>query len=400
MLTVISGGCTNSGDSARKDGSTSSPSSGSPSSSTTKATTTKATTTTIPEPEPVPYPTPPGVKVKTQASGFTITETSAGEKPPQFIVASFDGSGWHEKWEFWRAVQEKVPFHFTGFLSGTYLLSETTKDTYVGPGHNPGVSSIAWASADELPVEIDDLNEALDRGDEIGSHFNGHFCSGVASPVGSWTTADWNNEMDQFNSFITDVDANNDIDAKLDLAPGDIKGVRTPCLEGDPTQMYPAFQSHGIIYDSSVTRSGLLWPQKDEQHSIWQIGMSTFPMFGGGRPVITMDYNFYYRQREASSEGVTPEESAADSEQVLGTYRDMYHAAFTGNRAPLILGNHFNQWNNGAYQNAMASFIKETCGKPETYCVPFIDLVDWMQAQDPAYLADVQGLPAEMGPRP
>jgi hypothetical protein len=113
-----------------------------------------------------------------------------------------------------------------------------------------------------------------------------------------------------------------------------------------------------------------------------------------------MDYNFYYRQRKASSAGVTPEQSKADSDVVLGTYRDMYHAAFTGNRAPIILGNHFNSWNHGAYQDAMAAFLEETCGKPETYCVPFIDLVTWMQAQDPAYLAGLQALPAELAPRP
>ena len=399
MVLVFTGGCTSSsGNSARSDGSadsSSSSSSGSSSSSTSKA-----TTTTIPKPKTVPYPTPPGVKVKTQPSGFVITKTPKGAKPPQIIVASFDGAGWHEKWQFWQSLQEEVPFHFTGFLSGTYLLSEATKDKYVGPGHNPGISSIAWTKPEDVPIEIKDLNRALSRGDEIGSHFNGHFCSGVTSPVGSWSTADWNNEMDQFNSFITNVNANNGIDEKLDLVPGDIKGVRTPCLEGQPTQMYPAFQSHGIVYDSSVTRSGLLWPEKDAQYGIWQMGMSTFPMFGGGRPLITMDYNFYYRQHQASSDGVTPEQSKADSAVVLGTYRDMYHAAFTGNRAPIILGNHFNSWNNDAYQNAMADFIKEACGKPQTYCVPFIDLVTWMESQDPAYLADLQALPAEMGPRP
>jgi hypothetical protein len=395
VLTVLTGGCTSSsnGDSASKDGSSDSSSSGSSSTS-------KATTTTTPKPKTVPYPTPPGKKVTTQPSGFEVTKTPKGEKPPQFIIASFDGAGWHEKWQFWQAIQEEVPFHFTGFLSGTYLLSETTKDKYAGPGHEPGASSIAWAKAEDLVPEIKDINEALARGDEIGSHFNGHFCSGVSGSVGTWNTADWNNEMDQFNSFITNVNANNGVDEQLDLKPEDIKGVRTPCLEGDPTQMYPAFQSHGIVYDSSVTRSGLLWPEKNEQYGLWQMGMSTFPMFGGGRPLITMDYNFYYRQRQASSNGVTPEQSAADSDVVLGTYRDMYHAALTGNRAPLILGNHFNEWNNGAYQNAMANFIKETCGKPETYCVPFIDLVTWMESQDPSYITDLQNLPAEMAPRP
>ena len=61
---------------------------------------------------------PPGEKVKTQNSGFVVTKTPPGEKPPQFIVASFDGAGWHEKWQFWQKIQEEVPFHFTGFLSG------------------------------------------------------------------------------------------------------------------------------------------------------------------------------------------------------------------------------------------------------------------------------------------
>ena len=340
---MLTGGCTtSSGGSSREDGSTDSKSSSTDGSS--DSSTSKATTTTTPKPKTVPYPTPPGEKVKTQPSGFVVTKTPKGSKPPQFVIASFDGAGWHEKWEFWRAIQEEVPFHFTGFLSGTYLLSEATKEKYVGPGHNPGISSIAWAGPEDLPLEIGDINEALARGDEIGSHFNGHFCSGVDSPVGTWNTADWNNEMDQFNSFINDVNANNGIDDELDLTPEDIVGVRTPCLEGDPTQMYPAFQSHGIIYDSSVTRTGLSWPVKNQEYGLWQMGMSTFPMYGGGRPLITMDYNFYYRQREASSAGVTPEQSAADSEVVLGTYRDMYNAALKGNRAPLILGNHFNEW--------------------------------------------------------
>ena len=54
-----------------------------------------------------------------------------------------------------------------------------------------------------------------------------------------------------------------------------------------------------------------------------------------------------YSQRNGTTG--TPEQSAADSEQVRQTYDDMYNAAVNGNRAPLILGNHFNEWNNGAY---------------------------------------------------
>lgn len=348
-----------------------------------------------------PYPVPEGKKVEVRPSGFVVTKTPKGAKPPQFVVVSFDGAGWHEKWQFWRSLQADVPFHFTGFLSGTYLLSEATKDLYTGPGHNPGKSSLAWTGPQDVPVEIGDLNEALRRGDEIGTHFNGHFCSGAEPSVGTWSTEQWNSELDQFNSFITNVNANNGIDDELDLKPSDVTGGRTPCLEGSPGALYPAYAAHGMNYDSSFTRQGLYWPTRSPDHGIWQIGMSTFPMFGpNNRPIITMDYNFYYRQHQANSDGVSPEQSQADSDIVLGTYRDMYQAAFSGNRSPVILGNHFEEWNNGAYQNALANFVKETCGKPDTYCVPFHDLVAWMEGQDPAYLTDLQALPPAMGPVP
>ena len=33
----------------------------------------------------------------------------------------------------------------------------------------------------------------------------------------------------------------------------------------------------------------------------------------------------------------------------------------TGNRAPLVLGNHFNSWNANGYTEALAAFVKETC---------------------------------------
>jgi hypothetical protein len=354
-----------------------------------------------PKPKFVPYATPPGTKVAVRPDGFVVTKTPAGQKPPQFVVVSFDGAGWHKKWQFWRDLQAQVPFHFTGFLSGTYLLSEATKVHYVGPGHAPGKSSLAWTQPGDVPVVIGDVNEALSRGDEIGTHFNGHFCSGAEPSVGKWSTADWNNELDQFFSLIQNVDTNNGIEDKLDLKASDITGARTPCLEGHPDAMFPAYTAHHMVYDSSETRNGVFWPVQSPTQHVWQIGMARFPMHGPDRrPLITMDYNFYFRQRKADSHGVSPDQSAQDSAVVLGTYQDMYRTAFAGNRAPLILGNHFEEWNNGAYQSALASFVHETCGKKGTYCVSFADLIAWMQAQDPAALAQLQALPPEMTPTP
>ena len=325
-------------------------------------------------------------------SGFVPKKLQPGEKPPQFIVVSFDGVGWHEKWQHWFDVAKQVPFHFTGFLSGTYMLSGETKMAYQGPGHGPGNSSISWNSAADLPIEIADLNQAYAEGNEIGSHFNGHFCAGAEPSGNNWTTDDWNNELDQFFALIKNVKANNPGVTMPDLAfdGSVVKGVRTPCLEGHAEDLFPALIAHNMTYDSSFTKTGISWPKKSPQYGVWAMGMATFPINGTGKQQITMDYNFYYTQREASSDGVTQAESDADSAQVLATYNDMYNATYNGNRAPLILGNHFNAWNNNAYEKALTSFVLDKCGQPDTYCVPNRDVIAWMEVQDPERLAQLQ----------
>ncbi|MEJ7648992.1 MAG: hypothetical protein WKF57_08175 [Nakamurella sp.] len=345
--------------------------------------------------------------------GYIPRKLKAGEKPPQFVIVSFDGVGWNEKWQYWFGISKKVPFRFTGFLSGTYMLSEGTKDHYKGPQHAVGASDINWNLATDLPIEINDINQALDSGMEIGTHFNGHFCG----PGGGseWSTADWNNELDQFFGLIKDYKSNNP-DAQLPtlkLKAADITGERTPCLEGHAEDLYPALTSHKLEYDSSFTRRGITWPTKSADNGIWQFGMAEFPMHGtitgntlldpaqrNQHVQITMDYNFWYSQEGVNLEANTPTDpaqSAKDSQQVVQTYEDMYNAALAGNRAPLVLGNHFNQWNNNAYSDAIGKFVTDTCGKADTQCVPFRDVIAWMKVQDPARLAQLQAQEPELG---
>jgi hypothetical protein len=341
---------------------------------------------------------------QTLADGFVVHRLQRGEQPPQFVVVSFDGAGWDEKWDFWSGIAARVSFRFTGFLSGTYLLSSGTRDQYQPPYYPAGTSEILWYDAADVPVEIINLNRAIAAGDEIGTHFNGHFCTGAGLPSGgnTWKTADWNEELDQFFHLLTDYRADNGLPESvvLDLRPADIRGARTPCLEGLPDELYPALRRHGLDYDSSFSNQGIAWPTRS--HGIWQIGMAVFPVHGRlpdgrvGVPVTTMDYNFYFTQRGAVP-APTNADSTHDSQQVLETYRDMYAATSRGNRAPLVLGNHFNEWNNNAYTDALATFVLETCGRPQTQCVTYSDLVAWMQAQNPKVLARLQARAPELG---
>ncbi|HEU4811394.1 MAG TPA: hypothetical protein VFT00_04575 [Nocardioides sp.] len=360
---------------------------------------------TEPTPGTTPQGSPPPVTEPTRAAD--PERLRPGERPPQFVVVSFDGVGWHEMWQHWLAIGRQVPFRFTGFLSGTYLLSDRTRSAYHPPYYPAGTSEILWGSAADLPVEIRDLNAALAAGNEIGTHFNGHFCAGAGLPSGgnTWDTEDWGVELDQFFSLLADVRSNNPGERlpRLHVRPGDIIGERTPCLEGLPSALFPALRRHGIVYDSTFTREGLSWPTRSAD-GIWQLGMQAFPVHGTlpdgrtGVPVTSMDYNYWFTQRGASSAGLTAADSARDEQQVLATYRDMYTAALHGNRAPLILGNHFNDWNRGAYRDALSTFVLETCGQPQTRCVTFRDLVTWLEAQSPRVLRHLQALPPETAP--
>lgn len=338
----------------------------------------------------------------------TALRLRPGERPPQFVVVSFDGAGWHEMWQHWLSIGRRVPFRFTGFLSGTYLLSDHTRAAYHPPYYPAGTAELLWNAPADLPVLVRDLNRALTAGDEIGTHFNGHFCAGAGLPSGgnTWGTADWDQELDQFFSLLRHVRDNNPgvRIPRLRLTAGDIHGERTPCLEGLPQVLFPALQRHGLVYDSSFSRDGLAWPTRSADGT-WQLGMGVFPVHGrlpDGRaevPVTAMDYNYWFTQRGASQAGVSPAGSRRDRDQVLATYRDMYDAAYRGNRAPLVLGNHFNDWNRGAYRDALTTFVLETCGRPETSCVTFSDLVAWLEAQRPAVLRHLQALPPERSRR-
>jgi hypothetical protein len=324
---------------------------------------------------------------------FTPRRLAEGQRPPQFVVVSFDGVGSHDKWQYWRSVADRAGARFTGFLSGVYLVDGAHRAAYRGPGHRAGRNSLGyWFDAGQVRTLIDDLNLAWSKGFELGTHFNGHFCAGDRPGANDWSTEDWNEELDQFFRFVRDYRTVDQMPAAPQLAvpASSIVGDRTPCLEGRRGQLFPALRAHGFRYDSSGTANGIAWPRRNA-YGLWEFPQAYVPLAGTGSGVISMDYNFWVKQ---TGNPPSTRDPVADSGQVLATYRAMYRASYDGNRAPLVLGNHFNSWNGNAYTIALTTFVEQTCQQPDTHCVPYRDVIRWMQAQDPAVLARLQAEPA------
>jgi len=309
-------------------------------------------------------------------------------RPPQFLVVSFDDSGGTQLWPYWREVAREAHAHFTFFVSGVYLLSEATRDLYHPPRNSVGASAIGYAqprggltAAERIGETLNQIALAYREGNEIGTHFNGHFCAPLPGGVGTWTASDWRSELDQFGHLLFDASANNGIDPRIRLpfGPAEVVGERTPCLQGDMHALLPVLAARGFRYDASQLGALGAWPYREL--GVWELPLQLIPFVGHTYPVVSMDYNFFYNQAIAGL-------SAVESEQQ--TYASLWNAFLTdyeGDRAPLSFANHFETWNGWAYDHALARVVLRACRLPEVRCVSFRELVDWLDAQPAARLA-------------
>jgi hypothetical protein len=110
-----------------------------------------------------------------------------------------------------------------------------------------------------------------------------------------------------------------------------------------------------------------------------------------------MDYNFMVNQSGTTTQG-DPDKHELWGEQMRDGLLRGFRRAYEGNRAPLIIGNHFESWNGGTYMRAVEEVIEDVCTKREVRCVSFRQLVDWLDAQDPQVLAKLRTL--EVGEAP
>ncbi|MFF3597629.1 polysaccharide deacetylase family protein [Kitasatospora indigofera] len=326
-----------------------------------------------------------------------------GERPPQFVVFSWDGAGGTDDGQFPRFLKlaEEHKAAMTFFLSGIYTLPKGKSDLYHPPKHSVGASDIPYLSEGAVKSTIKLISQAWLAGHEIGTHFNGHFCSTRpdGNGVNKWTPEDWKSEIDQAVSFVTQWRTNTGF-TDVDPLPFDYRkelvGGRTPCLEGQKG-LLPTAAALGWKYDASSSGGLQVWPQKVQDGKIWDFPLQGLPFPGHSFQVLSMDYNILANQSAGSTKG-DPAKYPEWRDQARDCYLAGFDRAYNGNRAPLFIGNHFEQWNGGIYMDAVEETLKAVAGKPEVRLVSFRQLVDWLEVQDQSTLRKLRSLNVGQAP--
>lgn len=320
-----------------------------------------------------------------------------GQKPPQFVVFSWDGAGedGQKLFSHFRQVAKANNATMTYFLSGVYMLPDHRRDLYRPPQHSPGRSDIGFNDEQGIADTVKQLRLAWLEGNEIGTHFNGHFCG--RGGVGEWSVEEWKDEITQAKRFVKSWKTNTGMTKAAPLPfdyDKELIGGRTPCLEGRKN-FVKAAREMGFRYDSSGVNNQV-WPAKKE--GLWDLSMQLVPFPGHSYEQLTMDYNFMVNQSGTTSQG-DPAKHDFWGDQMRDGLLGGFHRAYHGNRAPLIIGNHFESWNGGTYMRAVQEVIEAVCNRPDVRCVSFRQLADWLDAQDPTTLEKLRTLGVGEAPK-
>ncbi|MFJ6809939.1 hypothetical protein ACIQRK_28630 [Streptomyces anulatus] len=321
-----------------------------------------------------------------------------GQKPPQFVIFSWDGAGEVGNGLFPRFLElaKEHDAAMTFFLSGIYLLPESKKSLYRPPNNPRGASDIGYLTDDHVKDTLKYVRQAWLDGHEIGTHFNGHFCGGSGS-VERWTPAQWHSEINQAVSFVTEWRTNTGWENE-DPLPFDYRkeliGGRTPCLLGQDN-LLPTASKLGWRYDASSPGGRQTWPVK--RGGVWDLPLQAMPFPGHSFEVLSMDYNILANQSKNSTKGM-PSRYPGWRTQATGAYLAGFRRAYESNRAPFYIGNHFEEWNGGIYMDAVEEVIKKVADKDDVRLVSFRQYVDWLDVQDPAVLAKLRTLDVGQAP--
>ncbi|MFD1660104.1 hypothetical protein ACFSL4_18350 [Streptomyces caeni] len=320
-----------------------------------------------------------------------------GQRPPQFVVFSWDGAGEDGQRLFsrFRTVAKANDATMTYFLSGVYLLPEEKRDLYHPPQHAPGRSDIGFNDESGIRDTLDQLRPAWLDGNEIGTHFNGHFC-GNDGGVGQWSVDEWKDEIAQARAFVKSWRTNTGLKREPPLPfdyDQELVGARTPCLEGQEN-FVKAARDLGFRYDTSGVAQQV-WPKKAQ--GLWDLSMQLVPFPGHSEEQLAMDYNFMVNQSGTQTQGDS-DKFGEWGDQMRDALLQGFRRAYEGNRAPLVIGNHFESWNGGTYMRAVQEVVESVCTRREVRCVSFRQLVDWLDAQDPQVLGKLRTLGVGQAP--
>ncbi|MFD5583882.1 hypothetical protein [Streptomyces sp. NPDC057413] len=325
-----------------------------------------------------------------------------GQEPPQFVVFSWDGAGEVGNGLFPRFLDlaKEHGASMTFFLSGLYLLPESKKRLYDPPNNPRGASDIGYLTDAHVRSTLENVRRAWLEGHEIGTHFNGHFCSGHGT-VAHWTPQQWRSEIDQAKSFVKQWKTNT---GWSDLPPlpfdydKELVGGRTPCLLGQDN-LLPTARALGWRYDASSPGGRQTWPKK--RQGIWDLPLQQIPFPGRRFEVLSMDYNMLANQ-SVNSTKAPAHNYPGWRQQSAQAYISGFQRAYETNRAPFFIGNHFEQWNGGIYMDAVEEAFQHIAREKEkgadVRLVSFRQFVDWMDVQKPEVLAKLRTL--EVGQRP
>ncbi|MGW2346224.1 hypothetical protein [Streptomyces sp. NPDC001661] len=325
-----------------------------------------------------------------------------GQKPPQFVVFSWDGAGEVGNGLFPRFLKlaEDHGAHMTFFLSGLYLLPESKKRLYRPPNNPVGASDIGYLTDAHIEETLKYVRRAWLEGHEIGTHFNGHFCAGPGT-VANWTPAQWRDEIDQATSFVKKWRTHTgreDLPALPFDYDKELVGGRTPCLLGQDN-LLPAARELGWRYDASSPGGVQRWP--DKRLGLWDLPLQAVPFPGRSFEVLSMDYNMLANQ-SLNSTRAPAYNYPGWRKQSTQAYIQGFKRAYETNRAPFFIGNHFEEWNGGIYMDAVEDALKHIAATADKHddvrLVSFRQFVDWLDAQDSKTLAKLRTL--DVGQQP
>lgn len=316
-----------------------------------------------------------------------------GEKPTQVVVVSIDGGCETRGGTIQNLLDAGAPYNarMTFFLAGLCLLPDASSKQYDPPNGPPGYSDLPFADETMVEKRIEVFDRMYRAGHEISTHFLGHFC-GDGDGVGTWSTADWKSEIDQSKHFLDNWAKYNPQVTGEPVLPFDsstFAGTRTPCLLGDRPAMHRAFADAGFRYEASDP--GVLeWPKRDAKSDLWLFPLPALKLTGTEKWVLSMDYNLMVNQTDGEIEG-SPETCNRVEEQTYQTFMDALAAVHDGNRAPLVVGSHLNDWLCGAYITSMTRFIADASERyPDVKFISFRDLADWLERMPADVLEELQ----------